>query len=281
MRTINERFVRQSFLGADAQPIFERAVVGLVGLGGGGSHVEQQLAHIGFLNYEVYDHDVVEASNYNRLIGVLDGDVAARTSKVEIATRVIKGLQPTARVGEHRRRWQDDPGPLRGCDLIFGCVDTFAARRELEVFARRYMIPLIDIGMDIHQAGDEPPRMAGQVILSLPGGPCMTCIGFLTEEKLAKEAALYGAAGGRPQVVWPNGVLASTAVGIAVDLLTNWTRTPRDVMYLSYDGNDGTIRTHVRLQFLEGIECPHYPASEVGDPIMRWSSSTEAEASVH
>lgn len=264
--TTNERFVRQSFLGADTQRIFERAAMGVIGVGGGGSHVAQQLAHIGFLNYEVYDPDVVEASNYNRLIGVLDGDVAARTPKVEIATRIIKGLQPGARVGGHQRRWQEDPSQLCGCDLIFGCVDTFAARRELEVFARRYMIPLIDIGMDVHQAGNEPPRMVGQVILSLPGGPCMTCVGFLTEEKLAKEAALYGAAGSRPQVVWPNGVLASTAVGIAVDLLANWTRTSRDVLYLSYDGNDGTIRPHVRLQYLEGVECPHYPAGEVGDP---------------
>lgn len=264
--TTNERFVRQSFLGPNAQRVVERAVVGVIGVGGGGSHITQQLAHIGFLNYEVYDPDVVEASNYNRLIGVLDGDVAARTPKIEIATRIIKGLQPDARIGGYQRRWQEDPGPLRSYDLIFGCADTFAARRELEVFARRYMIPLIDIGMDVHQAGDEPPRVVGQAILSLPGGPCMTCVGFLTEEKLAKEAALYGAAGGRPQVVWPNGVLALTAVGIAVDLLTNWTRMARDVVYLSYDGNDGTIRPHVRLQFLEGVECHHYPTGEVGDP---------------
>ncbi len=266
--TISERFIRQAFLGADAQRIFERAVAGIIGVGGGGSHVVQQLAHIGFLNYEVFDSDSVEASNYHRLIGVLDSDIAARTPKVEIATRVIKGLQPNARIGGHQQRWQENPGPLRGCDLIFSCVDTFAARRELEVFARRYMIPLIDIGMDVHQAGDEPPRMGGQVILSLPGGPCMTCVGFLTEDKLAKEAALYGAVGGRPQVVWPNGVLASTAVGVATDMLTNWTRSSREVVYLSYDGNDGTIRPHVRLQFLEGVKCPHYPADEVGDPVL-------------
>lgn len=43
----------------------------------------------------------------------------------------------------------------------------------------------------------------------------MTCIGFLIEEKLAAEAARHGNAGGRPQVVRPNGVLVSTAVGFA------------------------------------------------------------------
>ena len=115
-------------------------------------------------------------------------------------------------------------GALASCDIVFGCVDGFAERRELEIACRRHLIPLIDIGMDVHIVGKEPPRMGGQVILSMPGSRCMKCLGFLSDASLAREAALYGDAGPRPQVVWPNGVLASTAVGVAVDLLTNWTR---------------------------------------------------------
>lgn len=84
----------------------------------------------------------------------------------------------------------------------------------------------IDIGMDVH--GDERPVIGGQIILSSPCGPCMTCMGFLTAEKLAAEAARYGSAGGRPQVVWPNGALASTAVGLAVDLVTGWPHVQLD-----------------------------------------------------
>jgi molybdopterin-synthase adenylyltransferase len=64
-----ERFNRQSFLGPDSQRIIESAIVTIVGLGGGGSHVAQQLAHVGFLNYRVWDGDVAEDSNLNRLIG--------------------------------------------------------------------------------------------------------------------------------------------------------------------------------------------------------------------
>ena len=30
--------------------------------------------------------------------------------------------------------------------------------------------------------------MGGQVILSMPGSPCMTCLGFLNEASLAREA---------------------------------------------------------------------------------------------
>jgi hypothetical protein len=83
----------------------------------------------------------------------------------------------------------------------------------------------IDIGMDVH--GKESPVIGGQVILSSPDGLCMRNIGFLTNEKLAQEAARYGDVVGREQVIWPSGVLASTAVGMAVDLVTNWTRKCR------------------------------------------------------
>jgi len=65
-------------------------------------------------------------------------------------------------------RWQDHPEPLRACDLIFGCVDGFAERRELEARALRYLIPLVDIDMDVHCVENQPPRMAGQVIVSMP-----------------------------------------------------------------------------------------------------------------
>jgi hypothetical protein len=156
-----------------------------------------------------------------------------------------------------------------GCDIVFGCVDGFAERRELEICCRRYMIPLVDVGMDVHMADDEATRMGGQVILSMPGSPCMTCLGFLNEANLAHEAQRYGDAGARPQVVWPNGVLASTAVGIAVDLLTDWTLKLRGPVYLSYNGNDGTVTCHPRLTYFQGGDCPHFPQDQVGDPLFK------------
>ena len=36
----------------------------------------------------------------------------------------------------------------------------------------------------------------------------MRCMAIVTEEYLKEEAGRYGDAGPRPQVVWPNGVLA-------------------------------------------------------------------------
>lgn len=264
-----ERFSRQGFLGKAGQRAIEQSVLGIVGLGGGGGHVAQQLAHVGFSDFLIYDGDVADESNLNRLVIATEADVANATPKTEAARARILGVNSRASVRAFNCRWQDAPAMLRTCDLIFGCVDSFAERRELEACCRRYLIPYLDIGMDLHQVGEEPPIMAGQILLSMPGGPCMFCLGFLTEEKLSREAAQYGAAGGRPQVVWPNGVLASTAVGVAVDLLTDWTRSLRGPLYLSYRGNDGTILPHPRLNYLRDAPCNHYSLDEVGDPSFR------------
>jgi hypothetical protein len=154
-------------------------------------------------------------------------------------------------------------------------VDSFSERDQLELFCRRHLIPYIDIGMDVHAGSDGGFTLSGQVILSMPGGPCMHCIGFLTDEKLGREEANYGDAGGRPQVVWPNGVLASTAVGLAIEVITGWTRTERRAAFLSYRGNTGTVEVDRRLQYAPS-ECPHYPSGEVGDPVFKKLAATSA-----
>lgn len=258
----DDRYNRQSFLGADSQEKIENCIVGIIGLGGGGSHIVQQLAHIGFQKYVLYDPDVPEESNLNRLIGLTIRDIEGRTPKTQIAVRLIRGLQPKARIQPIQQFWQDNPNPLKTCDIIFGCVDGYKGRMELEAFSRRFLIPYIDIGIDVHQVENEPPSLTGQVIASLPGGPCMKCLGFLTEKKLQKEAEKYGAAGHNPQVVWANGVVASKAVGFAVNLLTGWTKFLPEV-YLSYEGNLGYIAPHVRLKYTDNV-CNHYPADRVG-----------------
>ncbi len=219
--------------------------------------------HIGFQNYIIYDDDRVEESNLNRLVGAKAVDALAETAKLHLAKMMIYGLQPRARVQAFASKWQDNPEPLRESQIVIGCVDTYKGREELEIACRRYLMHYIDIGMDVH--GKEPPVIAGQVILSSPGGLCMRCMGFLTDEKLAREAARYGDAGGRPQVVWPNGVLASTAVGFAVDLVTNWTRKHRSHAYLVYDGNAATMRDSHTLRNLNAA-CKlraHWPRQKV------------------
>jgi molybdopterin/thiamine biosynthesis adenylyltransferase len=209
---MNARWSRQSFLGPHAESTVADARIGIIGLCGGGSHIAQQIAHIGFSNFVLVDHDHVEEPNLNRMIGSRPKDAEDRVLKAAVIERTVKSINPDANVLAVPTRWQEAEISLRDRTAIIGCVDSFVVRDELERFCRRYLIPYIDIGMDVHSVSNGF-AISGQVILSLPGQPCMRCLGYLTDERLADEQRKYGAAGGKPQVVWPNGVLASIAVG--------------------------------------------------------------------
>jgi molybdopterin-synthase adenylyltransferase len=256
---------RQSFLGADSEIVLGSTQAAIVGLGGGGSHIAQQLAHIGVGSFLPIDPDCIEDTNLNRLVGATIEDVRLGTAKVDIAERVIKAVNPAAEVMKRRANWTEVTAELRDADVIFACVDSMGCRSELEAFARRFLIPLIDIGMDVHESSDEF-SISGQVMLSLPGKPCMRCMGLVTEEALAKEAARYGAAGRRPQVVWPNGTLASIAVGCFMKLVTPWETRKATPSLLEYDGDLQTVTLSNKLAYLPA-NCKHFHSvQDLGDP---------------
>ncbi len=225
---------RQSFLGGNSDEVLASSRVALVGLGGGGSHLAQQLAHVGVGNFALVDGDRAEETNLNRLVGATLKDALTGLRKTRIAYRLIKGINPDARVWIADCNWQEAHTILHDRDVVFGCLDSYRDRDELETLCRRYLIPYIDIGMDVTSSSDQFV-VSGQMILSMPGEPCMKCFGFITEALLAREAERYGAAGPRPQVVWPNGVLASAAVGTFIQLTTPWHKNHKPISYLEYD----------------------------------------------
>jgi hypothetical protein len=261
------RLDRQSFLGPESDAVLGAATIGIVGLGGGGSHIAQQAAHLGIGGYVNADPDIIEDTNTNRLIGGTLADVDNKLPKVDIAQRLIRGLQPDARIVSAPADWHGSADDLKLCDVIVGAVDSFKEREQLERFARRHLIPYIDIGMDVHEIGTKAYLVSGQVILSMPGCPCLRCCGFITDARLEQEARRYGAGGSRPQVVWSNGVLASTAMGLLTQLLTPWFPNPPRFVYLDYDGNKGTVTRNPRMELLKNRICPHHPADETGDPL--------------
>jgi len=263
---MNTRFSRQSFLGEHSPETLAHSRIGIIGLGGGGSHIAQQLAYLGVGHFVLYDDDRIEDSNLNRLVGGTARDVPLRTLKTTIARRTIKQVNPTAKVVEFPTLWQHDALRLRHCDVIFGCVDSYSAREQIERTCRRFLIPYIDIGMDV----TESPIgcvISGQLIVSIPGSLCMRCVGFLNEDLLTQEAARYGAAGARPQVIWPNGILASLAIGSFVQLVTPWHRECSDMIYLEYDGNTQMVCPSNRLKYLTDKICHHFSSrTDLGDP---------------
>src|SRR5258705_2110415 len=144
-------FTRQSFLGPDAEQKLADTRVAIVGLGGGGSHIGQQLAHVGVGHFRLMDPQTIEASNLNRLVGATKADVDAGSRKVEIVRRTILGIRPWADVRAAQENWQNVDQMIRDAHVLFGCVDGYRQRDYLEGAARRFGIPYIDIGMDVKE----------------------------------------------------------------------------------------------------------------------------------
>ena len=79
---MSERYSRQSFLGEAGQRAIETARVCINGLGGGGSIIAPELAHLGVQNFVLYDPDHGDESNLNRTMTLTDADIAAGTLPV-------------------------------------------------------------------------------------------------------------------------------------------------------------------------------------------------------
>lgn len=254
---------RQGFLGPNARDRLDAHRVGVVGCGGGGSHVIQQLAHVLVPQLTVFDPQCVEETNLNRLVAAREDDIGK--PKLDVAARVISGLVPMDQIRLIPKVWQHAENELRLCDVVIGCVDSAQQRRELEAVCRRWLIPYVDIGLGIWPS-DQPHEdtlVAGQVALSVPGAHCLECFGIVSEAEIAKDLANYGDRAPMPQVVWSNGVLASIAVGWVVELITGWKKNPSPHRFLRYDSS-GSVTPASELRFILPPTCPHYPLDEIG-----------------
>src|SRR5712692_7148972 len=94
-----ERFDRQLLLfGCKGQEKIAGTRAVIVGNGGTGMHVAQQLGYIGVRAYGLIDADIVTKSSLNRLVGATPEDVAAKRPKVLVAERMIRAVEPDARI---------------------------------------------------------------------------------------------------------------------------------------------------------------------------------------
>ena len=261
---MNARLQSQSFLGAESDTIFAECEAGIRGARRRRFHIVQQLTHLGVGNFVPVDHDIVEEKNLNRLVGATADDAKLGHAKTEVAERLIEGINPLAVVTPCRMKWQNAITTLRRCDVIFGCVNSYRERDELERFARRHLIPFFDLGMDVYETGGQF-SVGGQAVLSSPGGPCLRCLGIVTDDRIAQEEAeRYGEAGSRPQVVWANGVLASLAVGLLVQLVSPWHNAPLGTACCEFDGNNHRVESS-QLDNAGSLVCGHYQSNELGD----------------
>jgi molybdopterin-synthase adenylyltransferase len=252
-----DRYSRNlGLLGVAGQDRIETISVAIVGFGGLGSHVAQQLAYLGCRRLLVLDPDVVDESNLNRLIGAGPQDVRAR--KVDVATRLIHDISPNAEVAAlaHAVNTQGSIEALAAVDCVFGCIDNDEARLELTEISSAHQIPYFDLASDTGGEG-EPIWIGGRVFVSIHGERCLSCAGELDQRALAlsamtgelrdADARIYGVPRTElgqtgPMVVSINGVVAS----LAVTEFTVWVagiRPPKG--HLVYRGDLGTVTSRI------------------------------------
>jgi molybdopterin/thiamine biosynthesis adenylyltransferase len=210
--------------------------VGVVGVGGIGSQVVQQLAHLGVGFIVVCDPQRVEESNRSRIVGSEPEDVVECRPKVDVMKRLVSRVNLAATVVplpytvDDPRAWS----ALRSLDVIFSCTDTTNSRDFLTKFASRYLIPLIDTGTEVEVTGIGKIRnAAGRVTVMLPGEGCLHGAGVLRGPDQATDGA-YGTPFPDPAVISLNGVVASMAVTGLLTLVTGFEREKPENVNLEY-----------------------------------------------
>ncbi|HUP70318.1 MAG TPA: ThiF family adenylyltransferase [Acidimicrobiales bacterium] len=277
--TQRRRLNRQTqAIGPESDAKLRRAQVAIVGVSGGGSHVFQQLAHQGVGTLIPVDDQVLDETNLGRHVGAIDADVD-HTLKVAIAHRLASGVDADILVVEVPERFPSAASiaALKQADIVVACLDRFDAREDVNAFCRRYMIPLIDVGISIRSSGEHLALADGQVIVSLPGHACLRCF-FVTDAILEWERREHPAgyddnpaAPGQPQVVSMNGVLASEACNCVLDLITGYSGGRRGARQWQYDGRTGELQPSDLPPRRE--DCPACAQEGLGDPVVATTSA--------
>jgi molybdopterin-synthase adenylyltransferase len=251
---LNTRFDRNIwFFGRHGQERLLATNVCVVGAGGVGGHVIQQLAFLGVASITIVDPEELDATNRNRYIGSELRDPIPGTSKVDIAERLINRIDPKIRV--HKvpvsLRTQAAYQAVIESDFVFGCVDTEGIRLLLAELCAAYDKPFIDISSDTDSEG--MLRFGGRVCFSSGGTGCLLCLGQIdaaeagldlhnAPAKLERDK-IYGVNKGDlgdkgPSVVSINGVVASLAV---TEFMTYITQLRAPIQLTIYRGHLGKV----------------------------------------
>lgn len=227
-----ERFARSYLaLGKTGQAALHETRICVVGLGGLGSHIAQQLAYLGVRNVVMIDPDRIEESNLNRIVGAIASDVGI--AKVEVAANWYQRILPGAIIhpisgsilDEDIARW------ALSCDIVLCCTDNHSSRAVLNWLAYQYLVPMIDLGIEIRlDEASAVDAVGGRIQLVGPDNPCLYCCdsldanrvreGFLSEEERVRDQYIVGTAVPQPAVISFNGVVASLGTSMLLGITT-------------------------------------------------------------
>ncbi len=242
--------------GDEVQAKLAQLKIGIVGLGGTGSCVAEQLARMGCRDFLLVDNDNLEASNITRTYGSEESDVRKRVPKTRIASRNITSIDSGIFVQEVRSSiiQQETLLRLRDRDMIFCCTDNDLSRSLLNRYSYQYLTPVIDMGVRIVADASRVLAAAGRVSLIGPGLPCLWCSHHLDSErirldsldsnerdKLLKEKYIQGAEAKAPAVISLNSTVSSLAVTMYLSLLSGFSNVPISASEQIFDAMEGVI----------------------------------------
>lgn len=148
----DETWLRQrTILGEDGQRRLADARVLVVGCGGLGAGAIPPLVAAGIGTITLLDDDVVAPSNLNRQTLFKAQDIGR--SKVELATRRMQALSPTAIItGREHRLTPDDVDLVSQFDVVVDCTDRAASRAAISAACRAAQIPWVWAAIDAWSA---------------------------------------------------------------------------------------------------------------------------------
>lgn len=244
--------------GSATQNTLSNLAVGVVGCGGTGSAVTEQLVRLGVREFVLIDPDTLSQSNLTRVIGSVVTDIGRR--KVDVLADHVKAVAPDSRcdrvasmltVHHAARR-------LLGCDVVFGCSDDNAGRLILSRLPTYLLTPIIDCGVLLSSDADGLlTGIHGRVTTVAPGQACLLCRDrvdvaraaaelMTPEERRRLENEGYAPALGRiePAVVTFTSLVGATAVSELLERLIGYGSVPRPTEVL-LRWHDREISTNV------------------------------------
>lgn len=258
--------------GEAGQARLRRARVAVVGAGGTGSFIAHELAHLGVNQLLLVDHDTVDTSNLNRLLGATPADVGL--PKAAVARGSLLAINPQIQCEAVVGDVVDAAvaAQLLKVDFIFGCTDSMASRAVINQIAYQYLIPAIDMGVAIHVRQGRIVSVTGRVQMLSPGLGCLVCADGLDGQQIRWEMMsaaqrradpyFENASVPQPAVMPLNGVVTSSAVAMFLSAITGY---PGDARMLHYDGVRGSIRPQLLTPRHRCIVCSDEGALARGD----------------
>lgn len=141
------------------QRLLKAKKVAVIGCGGLGGHVIEQLVRLGTGCLHCFDHDVFTLSNCNRQLNATSGSLGH--NKARVAVERAAAIHPHSRVvsfpSDFRNCRQEE---AFGVDVVVDCLDNIRSRRDLASLCGKQNLPLV------HGAVN---GWCGQVGVILPG----------------------------------------------------------------------------------------------------------------